>query len=143
MQLLATIGYQGRSRENLLTELQSNEINLVLDIRERAWSRKPGFSKYQLQRVFQDHGIDYIHEPRLGSPSDIRTIYRETGDWGVFDAAYREHLGTLTEVIDEYAEQLAGRRCCLLCFEEEATLCHRFAVAEALALALGTDPLHL
>ena len=143
MQLLATIGYQGRSLENLVTTLQSNEVDLVLDIRERAWSRKPGFSKYQLRGVLQDRGIDYVHEPRLGSPSVMRAAYRANGDWSVFDEAYRQHLGTLTELIDEYALQLAGRRCCLLCFEEQATLCHRFAVAEVLASALETVPTHL
>ena len=138
-----TVGYQGRGLDGLTQLLKQHAIDIVLDVRERAWSRKPGFSKPQLDEALARLGIEYLHEPRLGSPANIREAYRQSGDWAQFSAAYSEHLAGLGEVLAGYAAELVGRRVCLLCFEEQASLCHRLAVANAFGPLLVREPRHL
>jgi uncharacterized protein (DUF488 family) len=140
---LFTIGYEGRHLADVTCALAAHGIDVVLDVRERAWSRKPGFSKAQLCRALADHGIAYHHEPRLGSPKPLRDTYRATGDLAAFIAGFREYLSGQDRTLREYAAVMRGDRVCLLCFEREAELCHRSVVAEALTSLTATAPVHL
>ncbi len=138
-----TIGYQGRRLDELTQTLQKNDVDIVLDVREYAWSRKPGFSKGQLKRALEDAGIDYLHDSRLGSPLDLRKAYRAGGEWAQFRLGYIDHLGSLIGLIGDYVSLLSGRRVCLLCFEGEASLCHRSLIADAFEGILASTPCHL
>lgn len=138
-----TIGYQGRNVAELTRLLQQHRVDVVLDIREFAWSRKPGFSRAQLAPALHRAGLEYVHEPRLGSPKRLRDVYKATGDWSTFAAAYTTHLQALLELIRDYLRQLADQRVCLLCFEEQAGLCHRSLVAEAFARSGAGTPRHI
>ena len=42
---LCTIGYEKRSLDEYIDLLLANGVEVVLDVRETAWSHKPGFSK--------------------------------------------------------------------------------------------------
>ncbi|MHB1329333.1 MAG: DUF488 family protein [Gemmatimonadales bacterium] len=42
---LCTIGYEKRSLDEFSELLRSSGVEVVLDVRETAWSHKPGFSK--------------------------------------------------------------------------------------------------
>ena len=42
---LHTIGYEKRTIEEFLELLRESEIDVLIDVRETAWSHKPGFSK--------------------------------------------------------------------------------------------------
>jgi len=140
---LLTIGYQGKSPEELTRTLQLHEVELVLDVREYAWSRKPGFSKSQLNSTLEAARIDYVHDRRLGSPLHMRKAYRSTGDWVTFEYEYGVHLGSIMHIVQDYAEQLANKRICLLCFEVEPWLCHRLALADAFSRLMDIAPAHL
>lgn len=140
---LFTIGYEGRRVSELAATLRAHRIDVVLDVREVAWSRKRGFSKGQLSLHLASEGIAYYHDPRLGSPRELRKSYRATGDWDAFIAGFRSHLKAQESALRQHAEAMAGDRVCLLCFEAQPAECHRSAVADAFASLASATATHL
>ena len=53
---------------NVLNELKRAKVELVVDTRAVAASRRPGFSKRQFAASLDDAGIAYIHLQKLGTP---------------------------------------------------------------------------
>ena len=127
-----TIGYQGKRFNQIADTLTTHRVDLVIDVREIAWSRKPGFSKKKLSLALAERGIAYVHEPRLGSPRPLRVSYRETNDWNTFIRGFRVYLQSQSPLLQDKVRELAAGRVCLLCFEAPASECHRSAVADAL-----------
>src|SRR5260370_38363424 len=77
---LFTIGYQQHSLDSLVQSLSENGIQVLMDVRQNASSRKAGFSKGKLGDAITGAGITYVHRPDLGTPSSIRAIYRRSGN---------------------------------------------------------------
>jgi uncharacterized protein (DUF488 family) len=48
MPSLFTIGYEGKTQDEMLAELEAARVELVIDVRAVAASRRPGFSKTAL-----------------------------------------------------------------------------------------------
>jgi uncharacterized protein (DUF488 family) len=140
---LFTVGYQQTSLTVMLEKLESQGIQMVLDVREVAWSRKPGFSAKQLESTLIGRGIEYQHDRLLGTPRSIRQHYRLSGDWEVFRLQYSEHLQSISDLVRSYVSLLRSKRVCLLCFEREAELCHRSLLAEAFGAEAGFLTCHL
>ena len=65
---LLSVGYSRRSPEELLAILQSHRVSLLLDIRQVAWSRLPGFAKTALAGHLSGAGIGYRHLKLAGNP---------------------------------------------------------------------------
>lgn len=126
---LFTIGYEGRSLDAFLACLQDNAVDCLLDVREIAFSRKKGFSKKALSTALEDRGIQYLHLRELGSPSPLREELKSSGDYGRFFAGMDEHLANQKESIERAYAQAARARCCLMCYEKLAAMCHRKVVA--------------
>jgi uncharacterized protein (DUF488 family) len=131
---LMTIGYQGRTVDELIKDLVAAEVNVLVDVRLTPLSRKAGLSKHRLAARLRDAGIDYVHLPQLGNPRDNRDAFRR-GD-AAAAARYRavlrtsEGQGALDQLL-----RLANQRVTLLCFEHDAGECHRTLVADALVEA--------
>jgi uncharacterized protein (DUF488 family) len=104
-------------------------------VRFRAQSRKPGMSKTKLGEQLARHGIAYEHRRELGTPPELRHLYR-TNKIARAAAGFREHVeSTVADVLDELAQELASGhapRTALLCLEEDPTVCHRSVLVEAL-----------
>jgi Domain of unknown function DUF488 len=66
MRTLFTIGYQQAKPDAVLGELKRAKIDLLVDIRAVAASRRPGFSKRQLAAALDEAGIAYIHLQNSG-----------------------------------------------------------------------------
>jgi uncharacterized protein (DUF488 family) len=117
----------------LAAELEAAGVERVLDVRERAQSRKPGMSKTNLTNLFGAQGIAYEHRRALGTPPELRVLYRSNKVQRAA-AGYREHVeGTAREEIDQLAAELdGGPRTALLCLEEDPDACHRRVITEAL-----------
>lgn len=130
---LLTIGYEGRTPADLVKALTTARVDILLDVRERAQSRKPGFSKSALSETLSRAGVVYEHVPELGSPRALRLAGRESGDFRTFMKGYRKHLDGQAEHLERVAQLVAKRRVCLLCFEREHSMCHRSEVASRLA----------
>lgn len=132
MATLWTIGYERLRPEALAAELQAAGVERVIDVRLRPQSRKPGMSKTRLGQMLAEHHIAYEHRRELGTPPDIRALYRDAKVERAA-AAFREHLETAAaDELDRLAAELdRGPRTALLCLEEDPERCHRRVVAEA------------
>ena len=133
---LFTIGYEGKTVEELLDQLAEAEVKLLIDVRAVAASRRPGFSKTALAGALRDRGIDYLHLRPLGTPKAGREAARK-GRIAEMHAIFAEQLETPeAELAMEQAKSAAAERpSALLCFEADAGHCHRAVVAERLAAA--------
>lgn len=145
MQTLATIGYEAASVPRFLGALRDAGIELLVDVRAVASSRRPGFAKSRLAANLDGAGIEYLHLRGLGTPADGRAAAR-AGRHGEMREIFLEHLET-PQAQDELATLLelvrGGRRVCLLCFEADPAHCHRSLVAAALASRLPVHVEHL
>ena len=131
MRTLFTIGYQQAKPAAVLSELQRAKIDLLVDIRAVAASRRPGFSKRQLAASLDEAGIAYIHLQKLGTPAQGRQAAR-AGDLEALWRIYDKHIKT-PEAQAALGELLAliksGKRVCLLCYERDPNECHRSRIA--------------
>ena len=142
---LATIGYEGATVQSFLAALQAAGVELLVDVRAVASSRRPGFSKSRLAENVQGVGIDYLHLRALGTPAEGRAAAR-AGRHAEMHAIFADHLAT--DPAQTELEALAGlvrggRRVCLLCFEADPAHCHRTLVAEALQPLVPIEVRHL
>ena len=87
-----TIGYEGWGLDDFVAHLREQRVEVLIDIREKPASRKPGFSKTPLREALEEAGIEYVHVKALGSPSTIRYEYKNGGDKETFFKAYRVYL---------------------------------------------------
>lgn len=141
---LSTIGYENARPEDFIRTLQMARIKTVIDVRDRAQSRRPGFSKSALSQLLEEAGISYVHLRELGDPREGREAAR-AGDFGKFRKIYANVLRTssarmaLRKVKDEASKTSA----CLLCYERDPDTCHRKIVADKIAGELGIAIRHL
>jgi uncharacterized protein (DUF488 family) len=132
MTTLWTIGYEGLWPDALVAELEAAGVERLLDVRLRPQSRRPGMSKTKLALKLAEHGIAYEHRRELGTPLDIRGLFR-AGRTEEAAAAYREHaLRHAGGELDALADELPRVRTALLCLEANPAGCHRRVVAELL-----------
>jgi len=124
-----TIGYEGRTIEELVRELRANNIECVLDVRQIAFSRKPGFSKSRLAQRLLDASIEYIHMRELGSPKRLREQLKATGDYTRFFREVEDYISGQRDAIEAAYAYVQNKICCLMCFERLAAGCHRKVVA--------------
>lgn len=128
-----TVGYEGRSLDELVACLAQEGVERVVDVRLRASSRRPGFAKTALSAALAAGGVGYLHLPLLGNPAENRAGFRSADPSGA-RAVMRRRLATEGREAMAALIRLAGaERLCLLCFEREESSCHRQVIAEALA----------
>jgi uncharacterized protein (DUF488 family) len=129
-----TVGYESLSIEKFIVELSKTDVKVLIDVRERAQSRKKGFSKTALSLRLSDVGVDYIHLRALGDPKEGRDAAR-VGDISRFKAIYSEKLLTSEAIssMSEVYDTATKTTVCLLCYERDARLCHRSMIIDALS----------
>jgi uncharacterized protein (DUF488 family) len=124
---LFTIGYEQAKPAAVLDELKRAKIDLLVDTRAVAASRRPGFSKHQLAASLDEIGIAYIHLQKLGTPAEGRAAAK-SGDldtlWRIYDKHIKkpeaqEALGELLDLIK------SKKRVALLCYCRDPNACHR------------------
>jgi uncharacterized protein (DUF488 family) len=145
MHSIATIGYQAATVRSFQAALRQGGVDLLVDIRAVASSRRPGFSKTRLAANVGEIGIEYLHLRALGTPAEGRAAAR-AGQHGRLREIYLEHLateGAQTELRMLADLVRSGRRVCLLCFEADPAHCHRSMVAAALAALMPVQVTHL
>lgn len=128
-----TIGYSGRDILSFVDALKAADVACLIDVRYNAVSMyKPAFSQRNLARALGEAGIEYVHMPDLGVPSDVRGLAAISGrrddiwDW------YEEN------VLPRYSHNLdwffnsTNHPVALMCTEKEREDCHRHRLAGAL-----------
>jgi uncharacterized protein (DUF488 family) len=144
MKPLATVGYESETQAAVIERLKRAGVEVVIDVRAVASSRRAGFSKTLLAASLKEAGIDYVHLRDLGTPKPGR------------DAARKGHIAEMREIFEghlaEPAAQLqlaqAGeiakdRKAALLCYEADPAGCHRAIVADHICGQLGCRIEHL
>src|SRR5262245_33229962 len=68
-----TIGYSRTSMEQFIEKLKIAGVKTVVDVRKNPQSRRrPEFNKVRLESALNAKGIQYLHVPELGVPSEQR-----------------------------------------------------------------------
>ena len=128
---LYTIGYEKRTQEEFFTILRRAGIDVLMDVRDVAWSHKPGFSKGSLAETTATAGMEYVHAQFAGNPKKLRA--KESDTAGLI-GAYERHLDDHPEIVQQFAKLIrgyteAGKRVCIMCFERDPADCHRGVLA--------------
>lgn len=139
MGTLVTVGYERRDVDELVALLAEQDVDVVVDVRQNAVSRKRGFSKRKLGAALEAAGLRYRHETTLGNPRENRDALR-AGDPTARDL-YLERLHSEgRDALDLVAELIDGSTVALLCYELEHATCHRTCIAESLGAEMpGLD----
>lgn len=129
---LFTIGYEKAKPEAVIGELKRAKVDLLVDTRAVAASRKAGFSKKALAASLEQNGIGYLHLQKLGTPEEGRAA-AHSGKMDLMWRIYAKHLKTAgaVEAMDELVSIVkSGQAVCLLCFERDKNFCHRRRISE-------------
>jgi uncharacterized protein (DUF488 family) len=128
-----TIGYSGRSINEIIGALKAHGVCTLVDIRYNPVSMyRPELSKNNLAQLLTEHGIAYAHLPQFGVPRDIRAKAIETGTrdviWEWYDNVVISYLGrNLHFVLNGFDYPVA-----FMCTEIDPRECHRHRLALAL-----------
>jgi len=139
---LFTSGYEGVALEDFIDQLKRNDVQILIDIREKPLSRKKGFSKKSLTAALALENIDYLHLKELGSPSELRKKLREDKDYSYFFNKFSSYLSSNKKCLQEALEVIQSSIACLLCYEKNHKECHRKLVVEEL-IQMNNDELHV
>src|SRR5688572_20759340 len=90
-------------------------------------------SKTRLGAMLAEHGIAYKHRRALGTPPDIRWLFKNNRS-AEGAQQFRAHVERESAAeLDALAAELpGGPRTALLCLEAEPAVCHRRVLADAL-----------
>jgi len=138
MQPLFTIGYEQAKPDAVLGELKRAKVDLLVDTRAVAASRRPGFSKRQLAASLDEAGIAYVHLQKLGTPADGRQAAR-AGDRDTLWRIYDKHIKKpepQAELADLVGLIKSGKRVALLCYCRDPKACHRSRIVANVAARL-------
>jgi uncharacterized protein (DUF488 family) len=140
MNTLATIGYEAITQDQLIDRLKRAGVEVLIDVRAVAASRRAGFSKRLLAASLEAAGIDYVHLRALGTPKPGRQAAR-AGRIVEMHAIYEAHLSEPAAQLElaQAAEIAGARKAALLCYEADVHHCHREIVAERLRGELGCE----
>ena len=141
---LFTIGYEGAPQAEVIGRLKAAGVDVLVDVRAIAASRRAGFSKTVLGASLNEAGIDYLHLRGLGTPKAGRDAARK-GRTAEMRAIYAAWMAEPVAQLD-YARLkavAAERNAALLCFEADHAGCHRAVLAEKLAAEDGFEVVNL
>ena len=136
--ILHTIGYESAALPDVIGRLRAAGVEIVIDVRAVAASRRAGFSKTMLRASLEAEGIGYAHIRALGTPKPGREAAR-AGRVAEMEAIFAAHMET-PEAQDGLAEAIViatEKRVALLCYEACAAGCHRRIVGEMIRGATG------
>jgi uncharacterized protein (DUF488 family) len=133
---LATIGYEQAPQARVIETLKAAGVEVLIDVRAIAASRRAGFSKSLLSASLEDAGIEYVHLRELGTPKPGRIAAR-AGKTAEMRRIYEAHLAEpaaqlqLAQAIEIAKEKTAA----LLCYEADHRGCHRSIIVERMVEA--------
>ena len=133
MKRLFTIGYEAATLDEVIGRLKTAGVEVVIDVRAIAASRRAGFSKTVLAASLAAEEIDYVHLRALGTPKAGREAARK-GRIAEMHAIFEGQLAEPQAQIElaKAGAIAAGRKAVLLCYEADACGCHRTVIAHRL-----------
>lgn len=144
MNKLATIGYETGTQGGMIDRLKAADVELVVDVRAVASSRKAGFSKTLLGNSLKDQGVDYLHLRPLGTPKPGREAAR-AGRIDEMRQIFNAHLEEPEAIVAlaQATELAKEKRIALLCYEDDPNCCHRQIVAQRIRAILKCEIIDL
>jgi uncharacterized protein (DUF488 family) len=141
---LATIGYENATLEDVIGRLKAAGVEIVVDVRAVASSRRAGFSKTLLAGSLKAEGIDYRHLRALGTPKPGRQAAR-AGHTDEMHRIYNAHLEEPEAQVElsQACEIAKARTAALLCYEADVSSCHREIVAGLIRERIGCEVVDL
>lgn len=128
---LYTIGYEGRSIDNLISELISRNIYMLVDVRKNAYSMQHEFSGHFLKLAMEEAGISYIHCPEVGIRSDKRQELLPMGMQEELFAWYKDQVLPLSSAFVEKSYLWFKKgSIAFMCYEKDPSDCHRSRLAD-------------
>ena len=139
-----TVGYEGKSVDYFFNYLLEQGIELMIDVRARAVSRRYGFSKRRLREIGERLGIDYRHIPELGIPRKYRVrLTNDNSYQRLLEKYERKMLPKVDDEIRSVAIAMQQRPAVLVCLEKDARNCHRSRLAGAISHRSRLEVMHL
>jgi uncharacterized protein (DUF488 family) len=137
---LATIGYEQATQATVIDKLKTAGVEVVIDVRAVAASRRAGFSKTLLSASLNDAGIGYVHLRQLGTPKPGREAARK-GKVAEMHEIFKAHMVEPAAQLElaKATEIAAERKTALLCYEADACGCHRTILANWICDDLGCE----
>jgi len=141
---LATIGYEHATLDDVIGRLKTAKVEIVVDVRAVASSRRAGFSKTLLAASLKAAGIDYRHLRGLGTPKPGRQA-AHAGRIAEMHRIYNAHLEEPQAQLElaEACEIARDKPAALLCYEADAKNCHREIVAGLIKDRIGCEVVDL
>lgn len=135
-----TIGYEAATLPEVVAKLRAVGVEIVLDVRAVAASRRAGFSKTMLRASLDAEGIGYEHLRSLGTPKPGRDAARR-GRIAEMQAIFADHMETpeAQDGLALAAKITCERRAALLCYEARAAGCHRRIVGDMIRKLTGCE----
>ena len=121
-----TIGYQNFKIDEFVGLLSDKGIKVVLDVRNKPFSYKYGFSKYWLEKYLPESNIQYINIPDLGIPAKFRNELTGNRLW----KKYKEILNYNLNFVEEAIQIIQNNPTALMCFEADPDSCHRSILSQ-------------
>jgi uncharacterized protein (DUF488 family) len=141
---LFTIGYEKARLADVVATLAGARVSTLIDVRDRPISRRPGFSKRQLEAAIEEAGMRYLSLRALGTPPEGREANRRR-EWDRFWQIVEARLAGPEAELALHEAAITARQSAsvLLCYEADWRVCHRRRVAEMLAERHGFAVRHL
>lgn len=125
-----TIGYGGRSIDNLVGVVRARGVSVIVDVRSyRSSTHWPDFDASRLSGLLRERGMAYMYKPELGGFQDL-----EIPDNQVRFATGLERLRALVD---------RGVQVCLLCSERDPRACHRSKTIGPGLVEMGISVTHI
>ncbi len=139
-----TIGYEAAPQARVVETIKNAGVDLVIDVRAVASSRRAGFSKTVLANTLEAEGVGYLHLRDLGTPKPGRDAARK-GRIAEMTEIFEEHLATPAAglALERAIAESRERKVCLLCYEADAAGCHRRIVSGHMAARTGAEVVDL
>lgn len=138
---LYTVGHSNQSFEELLGMLQSQQINVIVDVRSVPASKyTPQFNRQPLQAALQREHIHYLHfgaEFGARRTDALDANNRVDFEKAVQTPAFQEGVKRLMDGLSK------GYRISLMCSEANPIECHRFAMVSRYFFEHGVDVQHI
>jgi hypothetical protein len=138
-----TVGYEGRSIDSFFDHLLKSGLRGIIDVRRNAYSRKYGFSSYNLPEISRKLGFSYIHLPQLGIASELRKDLSDPVIQENLFRSYEQELPSKGAAVEDARREIMHKPSALLCFEANSKCCHRGRLAQRLSDLTGSPIVHL
>ncbi len=126
---LYLIGYESIKVEEFTELLKDAGIEILVDVRENPWSRRPEFRENNLIKLLKKSNIIYIHLPNLGNPAEVRSKYRRSKNTFEMLYSYNLYLSNESKALKTLGDMIKKKKVAVMCYEEDPFACHRIVIA--------------